>query len=557
MNWAVVNFKNRPYALGGIGLIFLALLIWVYSPALNSFLVSDDWHWLWLARERPWSLDVVWTNYEGSAGGGSYNPCLFVIFKLFYSFFGLNQTAYHGFSLFIHVLNGILVYMLAQKLFYFLSGDNKKSAAGWAAVLFLFWPTQVETVAWLSAWPHLWTTFFYLLSLIAYFRFKENKGDRYLWWSLLFFILALLTKETALSLPLIILFCEIYQYVQNRRYERRPGVYGFYLQSLLILSLGFLLVRWLVTHALFGYYGQVQLNWSINTWLANLAGYINDLVSLSYLREIFFKVWYKDLILVALSIALVLLVYILLLVFRKKYQELALSILFLVVSLPFLPLGLHRLTFEGERYLYLPSIFFLIWLVYLLFSYVKNIKIIKMMAGILLIVSCFVVYSKAQSWQKAGQIAQNIVESFADLPLENSQTLVSVALPDNYQGAQVFRNNLAQALAFYYPEKNIQIISLPVYLRLDETNYQNQLLKWQRDELGWFAESTDGGHVVTGITSIEKEDFYWELWNYNYQNYTANIIRLMPQTEELKNKLDREAIKILIFDEGGLKLLTY
>ena len=555
MSLPLSNLKNRPYALLGLGLVFLLAIFLCYSPAVYGFFVSDDWHWLGLAQERPWSAEIFTTNYEGLTGAGSYNPLLFILFKIFYSLLGLNHIGFHLVSLLLHFINGILVYFLAQKIFYFLAGDYKRPASFLAAAWFLFWPTQVEAIAWLSAWPHLWATTFYLWSLLSYFHFKENRGDKYLCWSILCFLLALLIKETALSLPLVILFLELYQYIQNRKYEKRPGVYGFYLQSLGIITLLFLAVRFGVTGTLFGYYGQEQLGWSIRLWLANLAGYLNDLVSFSHLREIFFRIWYKDLTLVAVLVASALLVYILFLILRRKFQELVLFFLFSLALLPFLPLGLNRLTFEGERYLYLPSIFFLIYLANLLFTYLKNIKVIKLIASILLLVSFFIVYSKAQLWQKAGQIAQNIVESGADLSLKDDQTLVSLALPDNFQGAQVFRNNLKQALDFHYPDKDIKIIPLPVYVRLTEDNYNKPLLIWRRDERGWFGESADGEYVVTGITSIEREGFYWELWNYNYQNYTANTIRLMPQTEELKDKLESGEIKILTFDQGILKIL--
>jgi len=98
------------------------------------------------------------------------------------------------------------------------------------------------------------------------------------------------------------------------------------------------------------------------------------------------------------------------------------------------------------------------------------------------------------------------------------------------------------------------ISSTQAYLEVNRDNKNNQLLKWRQDTLGWFGESVDGSFVVTGITSIASGGLYWELWNYNYQNYQANLIRLMPESD-LKVELESGQTKILIFDRGVLKIL--
>jgi len=92
------------------------------------------------------------------------------------------------------------------------------------------------------------------------------------------------------------------------------------------------------------------------------------------------------------------------------------------------------------------------------------------------------------------------------------------------------------------------------YQTVRKDNYNEELLKWRQDERGWFGESTDGSFVVTGITSITMNNTYWELWNYNYQNYQANIIRLLP-TDEVLEQIKNGQLGILIFDRGQLRIL--
>jgi hypothetical protein len=94
-------------------------------------------------------------------------------------------------------------------------------------------------------------------------------------------------------------------------------------------------------------------------------------------------------------------------------------------------------------------------------------------------------------------------------------------------------------------------MSLPVYVQLKNYNVNQHLLRWRADERGWFLESIDRSFVVTGLTSITINQVYFELWHYNYQNYTADLARLMPEPE-LLSALRQGTVKWLSFDQGKL-----
>lgn len=549
MKFFSYNFYRQPYFLG---LIFLLPLLLFFGRSISNFFVSDDWHWLWLGQNTAWSSQIFLTNYEGGIGNGSYNPLLVVIFKIAFHFFGLKFYYYHLLSTLLHLINAVLVYLSISKLLNFFNINDRPRLAYLTAFLFLIWPTQVEAVYWIAAWPHLWATLFYLLSLNLFFVYIQSSKKTNLYFSLLFFIFALWIKEIALSLPLLILFL---LYVKNKNFQLIKK-HKYYILSLFIIVSIFLALRFYTTHAFIGYYGQSSMPLNPIKWLASLAGYVAELFTWSWLRIIFFKIWYHYQILLALLVLVFGMAYFYVLKTIRQSKVIIFSILFLVVLLPVLPLELNRLTFEGERYLYLPSIFFIFWLLYSWAPLVNKHKYTKFVITLIFIYGASLTFGfKMANWRQAAYISREVIKSFENLSIDKGQMLVSVALPDNYQGAQVFRNNLQQALAFYYPQKNIQILDLPIYTVLTNLNYGHSWLNWRRDELGWFAESSDGSPIVTGITSINKHDFYWELWNYNYQNYTANIIRLMPQSETLKAKLSSGEIKILFFDKDHLELL--
>ncbi len=530
----------RKYQSLILWLIFFLISLLFFNKSLFNFFVSDDFHWLWLSKNNDLNFNIFFTNYEGNTIGGSYSPLLVIIWKLFFTLFGLKYFYYHLVSIVIHTINGFLVYKVVNKLFCFLKLKYYSILSFLAGLFFLILPIQVETISWISAWPHLFSTLFYLLSLLFYFNFSFKNNNKYFYLSLLFFIFSLLIKEIALSLPFIILLWEIYfYYYSNKSIVIKKTFFYF-----IILFL-FLFLRYKATGVLFGYYGNESLSYPWKEWIGNIGVFLNDFISLGYLRILFYKIWYyylNSLVIVLLSFCALYFYYLL----RKKdflqfilFSSLILSLL--LVS----PLGLHRLTFAGERYLYLPSIFFILFFLYLLNKLFDYKKITISLILLILSISGFVVYQKNIVWEKAGELSNDIVNSYPLLELENNQDLISVALPDNLDGAEVFRNNLQQALELYYPDNHPSIYPLPVYTQLSLDNYNNSLIKWNEKEKGYLGESKDGGYIITGKTSITVNNVYFELWGYNYQNFTSNIIRLIPEDKFI----------FLTFDKGKLKLL--
>ncbi|PIR07157.1 MAG: hypothetical protein COV55_01885 [Candidatus Komeilibacteria bacterium CG11_big_fil_rev_8_21_14_0_20_36_20] len=552
----MIFLKSKiKYQLIFIWLIFLTVAFIFFGRILGNFFVSDDFHWLQLSQETQWSWRFFLTNYEGGNLGGSYNPLLLVIFKIFYAGFGLKYFCYHLASIVLQATNAFLVYVLARQLFHSFELKQFKNWSFLAGFLFLIWPTQVESVAWVSAWPHLWMTLFYLCSLTVYFYFHQMRRWPILVLSILFFIIALLIKEVAISLPLVILIWEIYFFSVAQRNQvsdkKKPKFFLFYLLILLFFMIG----RYQSTGLLFGYYAQAHFELSIIGWIGNLAGYINELVSVGHWRGLFFKLEYYYLDSVVIMFLTILSLYFFYLFTKFKWFQFTLLVSLFFSLGPVMALMLHRFTFSGERYLYLPAVFFVLWLIFLL-ARIKLADKLKLALMAIIFFSCFIIIQqKISIWQESSRLSQQIVESYADLNLSAGQELISVGLPDNLSGAEVFRNNLQQALEFYYPANHPQIKPLPVYTQLSLDNINTSLLKWRQDALGWFAESINGGYVVTGQTSIVFNEVYFELWNYNYQNYTANVIRLIPK-EELKDKIINQEVYWLTFDQGRLKLVN-
>jgi tetratricopeptide (TPR) repeat protein/uncharacterized membrane protein len=83
-----------------------------------------------------------------------------------------------------------------------------------AAITALFFgihPMQVESVAWASGGSNLFCAAFFLGSLVSYLYYLRKNLKRYLFISLLFFILSLITKAVTVVLPVVLLLIDYYK----------------------------------------------------------------------------------------------------------------------------------------------------------------------------------------------------------------------------------------------------------------------------------------------------------------------------------------------------------
>jgi len=92
------------------------------------------------------------------------------------------------------------------------------------ALLFLLHPVQVETVVWISQRKNLLAMFFFLLAWESYCTYRENAAAsrRYQYIaSLLFLLLALLSKSVAVIFPIVILLFDYCYPSINKRFNLR------------------------------------------------------------------------------------------------------------------------------------------------------------------------------------------------------------------------------------------------------------------------------------------------------------------------------------------------
>ncbi len=180
-------------------IILLAVLV-VYLQAVRfEFIHYDDDELVYknVPYLSQWSNIVrsFTTHAFVGAGGESvyYRPLLLVSFIIEYHLWGINPAGYHLVSILLHALTSLLVYLLVRKL------AGREIVALGAAVLFALHPVQTESVAWIAGRNDvllgLWIVLMILFKVRA--RTEPEKSRRNEWYSVLFFALALFTKESA------------------------------------------------------------------------------------------------------------------------------------------------------------------------------------------------------------------------------------------------------------------------------------------------------------------------------------------------------------------------
>lgn len=117
-----------------------------------------------------------------------------------------DAKTFHTVNILLHAINSLLVLYLL----YLLTGKSWISFAG--TLLFSIHPMQVETVVWISEYRGLLASFFSLSSIILYLIYRKSEKNEFnlIISATFLFILALLSKPSAIVLPLIIAGMEFF-----------------------------------------------------------------------------------------------------------------------------------------------------------------------------------------------------------------------------------------------------------------------------------------------------------------------------------------------------------
>src|SRR5438309_985137 len=178
----------------------VAAVALVYLPALHAGFVWDD--------EQLVTGNPLLRNFGGLveiwSGGrtADYFPITNTVFWIEHHLFGDNAAGYHAVNILLQGADAVLVWLVLRRL--------KVPGAWLAGLIFGIHPVHAESVAWISELKNVLSMFFVLVSIFCFLAIEEKRlpgaFTEYIA-SLVFFLLALLSKTQAVFLPVVLLLC--------------------------------------------------------------------------------------------------------------------------------------------------------------------------------------------------------------------------------------------------------------------------------------------------------------------------------------------------------------
>jgi tetratricopeptide (TPR) repeat protein len=209
-----------------MALLLALITLLVYWPvARDSFINYDDNDYV--TENRAVQNGLTWAGVKWAFTTGhasNWHPVTWLSHMLDCELFGLNAGAHHSVNLLLHAANAVLLFLLLLRL------TQELWPSLFVAALFAWHPLHVESVAWISERKDVLSTFFALLTLLAYARHTQEVTlvparsrftfhvSRFYWLALVFFTLGLMSKPMLVTLPFVMLLLDYWPL------RRVPGI---------------------------------------------------------------------------------------------------------------------------------------------------------------------------------------------------------------------------------------------------------------------------------------------------------------------------------------------
>lgn len=337
--------------------------------------------------------------------GKYYRPIVSTTYTIDYALWGLSPKGFHLTNILIHLIASLLLFAVLKELFKNYKYGIIASLLG--ALIFASHPIHTEAVSWISGRTDSLVTLFFFASFLYYIKFSGNKNQSYLYLSLLFYALGLLSKEMIVTMPVIII---LYDFIYNKKSIREIlsnwKIYSYFI----LITLLYLLIRYLVLKNVpdrdtYLYFYGMPAGVAFATMLKTVPVYFKLLlypVHLLYHYNGAIPDAYSLLDLhVITAEVFILLVLFFIIFFYKKLPAISFSIAFFAVSLIPVMNIVPTMNFMAERFLYLTSFALVLVIAYLLSKYFneKNYILLFLVSLAVIVTFSYLTYERNKEWK--------------------------------------------------------------------------------------------------------------------------------------------------------------
>jgi len=349
--------------------VLLAVSLAAYGMTLRNGFVTDDNTQILLNSyvKQPGNVGAifsgdVWSfasrDADGRGVSNYYRPLQILVYAGEFALFGEKPAGWHAVNFGLNAAVVVAIYFLVAAM-------GGPELALCSALVFALHPMHVEAVAWIAALPELQCGLLMVMAIIFYHRARSGaKVAGNVAISTVAFAAALLSKETALLFPAILLSYEYFY-----REEPLAGLWRscFRIWPYLLVLVAYIGARVLALGAFVPVYqiareplSVMQLSLAIPAILARYAGKLFVPAEMNYFYSFpipaTFGIW--TIIGLAITVTMVVAMFAL----RKKQALLAFALAWFLLTLaPALNLNHIGENFFTERYLYIPSLGFSIF----------------------------------------------------------------------------------------------------------------------------------------------------------------------------------------------------
>jgi len=441
---------------------FIACGVILFYNVIDTFFLSDDFALIHAVQQN--GAFGVWSDHNSRF----FRPIISLSLFFDLKFWKLDPTGFHLTNIIVHSLNAFLISLIALTILETINVNQSRRQflPLLPGFLFLILPIHSEPVTWIAGRVDVIATFFYLLSFFFYLQYKAYFRPSQILLSFAFFFFALLSKESVITLPIVILFYETYLYaIQKKQHDFIQIIYLPFIYFIVFII--YLVIRYVSIGAIIGGYGtEAHIVFNLLILARNFILYVARLFLPPLLSKKIVIITYFIFSLIILALAFSLQITGNLKTLWEKLNQthkllFFLTAAFIISLVPVISFGISAIDTQGERMLYLPSVFFSVGLIIFLYSLIRNQVYFWLLIIVLFIFYSIQLHITNKNWIIAGETSKSIVQSLK--LIGNADRLFIMNLPDNINGAYILRYGLANAAKLFLNTSNIKsviIISL-------------------------------------------------------------------------------------------------